>query len=1102
MTRVPSRRRTSGVLRGIGSLVVLAAGLLGVPLLLWHIGSPITDTDWSSLGRRLLLPDDGTLLRLVLTFGAWAAWAVFTLSVATEALRLASGRRIRVRWPLMAPSQHLAATLLLAVLALASASRASADVAVQAPSVSVVQSATDLTSDQLEGEGRGEAENPDSAGPREVVPSGHVRPAAESDPDPGTSSSVALAVSIALTNAPQGRPAHVHVVAPGDDLWSLAERYYGSGAAWRTIASANPDRLSGGPDRLLPGWRLVIPGGDASGEDGPGDFVTVRRGDTLAHLAAENLGSAERWRELYRVNRALISDPDRLLVGLRLRLPEAPPSSQAPAEGTPSPGARAEETPRRPAETGPRAGAQEPGAEARSRSTNEKRQAVPRQAESESASGGARDRVTIGQGSPTVPIIAPSDPPRAVPSAAASEGELRDAGHRILPAAPSGTSAPQHESVPTRSGSGPDDLGGNDRAGDARAIDGPEAAVSVLGVSAALASALLGGLALRRRRQLAMRPVGRRLLQPTVPAQRLEVQLGQRQASVAHQAVDVALRAVAAHCQRTREPLPALRRVSFDDASIELFLAAPAGAPPAGFTSDGPRWSVDVSAVSSWSDQFDPGVGPRPYPALVSLGTEAGGRTVMVDLEECRVVDVRLGADDTEGFLAAVTAELSFAPWADELLVTVVGSDHGWCVALDQPSVQREDDLDAVLDRLHTRAEAQRQHRPPGPRGHHRMTVDLAAAWTPEILIVTDPPTPDQAQRLVGLLTAEPPVTAAAVVAGPVSGAPLRLSGTAERAVIHPIGHQLRAQVLEPAAAVRVRDLVLTTGSAETRPAPWWADASSPPPGTQQSWGTSINESEGSTNVHDQAGGAAGPHHPVLRMLGPVDLLGAAGTPPTRASKQCLEYAAWLLEHPGTTAMAMAAALSIAEGTRRSNMSRLRGWLGTGPDGKAYLPDAYSGHIVLHPAVSSDWQRLQILTVGGVNKTSSEGLRAALELVRGAPLADAAPGQWHWAEELRTDMISAVRDIGVELAERALAAGQLDLARWAAARALTAAPADERLMTLRIRTEHRAGNAAETERLTLQLAAQARAIGIDLDPTTVTTLQEVLEGRVRARVPV
>ena len=65
---------------------------------------------------------------------------------------------------------------------------------------------------------------------------------------------------------------------------------------------------------------------------------------------------------------------------------------------------------------------------------------------------------------------------------------------------------------------------------------------------------------------------------------------------------------------------------------------------------------------------------------------------------------------------------------------------------------------------------------------------------------------------------------------------------------------------------------------------------------------------------------------------------------------------------------------------------------------------------------------------------------------------------------------------------------------------LVAAPGDELLLAARIRTEHLAGNTAETERLTLQLAAQARTLGVDLDPETVALLQRVMEGRVRARL--
>jgi hypothetical protein len=65
---------------------------------------------------------------------------------------------------------------------------------------------------------------------------------------------------------------------------------------------------------------------------------------------------------------------------------------------------------------------------------------------------------------------------------------------------------------------------------------------------------------------------------------------------------------------------------------------------------------------------------------------------------------------------------------------------------------------------------------------------------------------------------------------------------------------------------------------------------------------------------------------------------------------------------------------------------------------------------------------------------------------------------------------------------------------------LLAAPGDEFLLAARIRTEHAAGNTAETERLTLQLAAQARMLGVDLDDDTVSLLQRVIEGQVRARL--
>lgn len=238
---------------------------------------------------------------------------------------------------------------------------------------------------------------------------------------------------------------------------------------------------------------------------------------------------------------------------------------------------------------------------------------------------------------------------------------------------------------------------------------------------------------------------------------------------------------------------------------------------------------------------------------------------------------------------------------------------------------------------------------------------------------------------------------------------------------------------------------------------------------------------------------------PRLLLLGPVELEGARGTPPVRAPRQCLEYCAWLLEHPGSSSVAMARALMVAEATRRSNMSRLRTWLGNNPEGEPYLPEAYSGRIRLHPAVRSDWQEVQILLGRGVHLASDATLVAILDLVRGAPLADAPPGGWAWAEELRIEAGCVLRDVAYALAERALQAGDLDLAKWAVGRGLVAVQNDETLLRQLLVIESRAGNRRDVERLVFRLNEQARTLGVDLLPETVTAMQEVLEGGIRAR---
>lgn len=301
-----------------------------------------------------------------------------------------------------------------------------------------------------------------------------------------------------------------------------------------------------------------------------------------------------------------------------------------------------------------------------------------------------------------------------------------------------------------------------------------------------------------------------------------------------------------------------------------------------------------------------------------------------------------------------------------------------------------------------------------------------------------------------------------------------------------------RPTLLSPPARRVLAEIFETVTSTEYPTADWWDGTEPVQAAGLPLWNPTPHQPEVSS-VPRQATA-----HPVVNLLGPIELTGARGQTPSRATKQCIEYAAWILEHPGATSLTMANSLVVAETTRRSNMSRLRTWLGNDDNGNPYLPEAYSGRIMLHPAVTSDWEQLRILVSGGVNRSSSSALQRGLELVRGAPLADAAPGQWVWAEQLRLDMIAMITDMAVVLARRSLELGELDTAAWAIERGVVANPDDESLLAVSLLLAARSGDQQQVDALVLQITRRARMLGVDLQPQTVLVLQEVVEGRRRA----
>lgn len=85
------------------------------------------------------------------------------------------------------------------------------------------------------------------------------------------------AMTVDRPAAPAGRAARsadpvVHVVRPGESLWSLAEQVSGPGAdldaAWRAIWAANREVVGDDPDLILPGQRLRLPHTDRTTDRG------------------------------------------------------------------------------------------------------------------------------------------------------------------------------------------------------------------------------------------------------------------------------------------------------------------------------------------------------------------------------------------------------------------------------------------------------------------------------------------------------------------------------------------------------------------------------------------------------------------------------------------------------------------------------------------------------------------------------------------------------------------------------------------------------------------------------------------------------------------
>ena len=179
------------VLGAIAALMVAGAVVIGGPWALIRFGrlAAFTGLDWPGL---FTTADDGSLVLGVITVVGWLAWALATLSLLSELLATLSHHRWQIRIP---------------------------GTSVFAPASSVLVTAiVGLVASQV------------------VTPAvAHASPSQPPAPQPAATS-VGEDAAQEQQGTERSTPGRSHLVQPGDDLWTLAERYYQDGSRWREIA--------------------------------------------------------------------------------------------------------------------------------------------------------------------------------------------------------------------------------------------------------------------------------------------------------------------------------------------------------------------------------------------------------------------------------------------------------------------------------------------------------------------------------------------------------------------------------------------------------------------------------------------------------------------------------------------------------------------------------------------------------------------------------------------------------------------------------------------------------------------------------------------------
>lgn len=595
----------------------------------------------------------------------------------------------------------------------------------------------------------------------------------------------------------------------------------------------------------------------------------------------------------------------------------------------------------------------------------------------------------------------------------------------------------------------------------------------IYGFGATLLAAGLA-VALKRRRGWAQGPG------PKAAGHR-QTEIGLRLASDVPTArfVDNALRSLGAILAEDSRMMPAVVAALVTDRSLTLVLepgqsqAAPPG--PWQAIADGTRWVLR----RAYAPQGDVDA-PAPYPTLVTLGSNADGATVLVDLDTADGI-VSFGGitNASRDVVGSLAAELATNQWSEGAHVSMVG--FGDDLSTLAPSrLSYWVSLDEALHEVTRRTDAQVQacgRRDAESVADARMAFPDPQLWGAEIIFVSAPPSPEEEERLTRLAN-DPKRCVSVVVVGDVMSSPWRfVVDEKNQAVCRLLGLEVDAHSINPA---QFADLVALFGVAESE-------------------AMDKRRAELDMPAYEFSTTDLSRPAPVeVDLLGPVEVDARGELDPGRVALST-EIVAFLASqdygvHPNVLAGAIWPR-GISDELRNAALEHTRNWVGL----DAMYSDESGRWLLNRSVVRVDWDVFRTLVKQSSMMDDPRGpLSTALSLVHGQSWSDLPAGRYSWlaASGIERKMAETVVDAALRLAESSLRHNDGNLARTALQTGLSFSPASEDLWRATLRLAAHFGSTGDVSNVAAQMYTALTKHGAPRGPEAETDalVDELLPG--------